>query len=72
MHRFDRQIRPSMTVREVRVRFPQTVAVLEEFGFRAVCDDCSLEIVARRQELNPADVIDALNMAIVRQAADNG
>ena len=67
MQRFDHLIRPSMTVRDVKVRFPQTASVFEELAFRTVCDDCSIEVVARRQGLTPADVIDSLNRAVVAQ-----
>lgn len=66
MFRFDRCIRPSMTVRDVKREYPLTQAVFERFGFRDTCDDCSIEIVARRQDLSVLDVIDALNSAILR------
>jgi hypothetical protein len=61
MLRFDRLIRSSMTVGEVKLEFPRTVAVFERYGFRDVCDDCSIELVARRQGLSPFDVVNELN-----------
>ena len=46
---FDRFIRPSMTVRDVKTQYPGTRAIFEALGFRDACDDCSIEIAARRQ-----------------------
>jgi len=70
MFRFDQLIRPTMTVREVRRRFPQSAAVFERLGFREVCDDCAIEVAARRGDLSPADVVDALNEAVFGAGAD--
>lgn len=67
MFRFDQLIRPSMTVREVKHRYPQTARVFEELGFRSVCDDCAIETVAQRQGLSTLDVVDALNRAMLGQ-----
>ena len=65
---FDRLIRPSMTIREVKAKHPGTRPIFESFGFREVCDDCSIEIVARRQGIAVFQVVDALNWAIVSPA----
>ena len=62
---FDRFIRPSMTIRDVKEKYPATGSIFESFGFREVCDDCSIEIVARRQGIAVCQVVDALNWAIV-------
>jgi len=70
MLRFDHLIRPSMTIREVKIQFPQTVPIFDELAFRAACDDCSIEVVARRQGLTPADVVDALNRAVLAPQGD--
>ena len=61
---FDRCIRPSMTVRDVKTQYPGTGPIFEGFGFRDVCDDCSIEVVARRQGIAVFQVVDALNQAI--------
>ena len=61
---FDRLIRSSMTVREVKVKHPVTRLIFENLGFRDVCDDCSIETVARRQGIAVFQVVDALNWAI--------
>ncbi|MCS6953245.1 MAG: hypothetical protein RMK57_07140 [Bryobacterales bacterium] len=63
--RFDQLIRPGMTVREVRQRYPQTAPIFERLGFRSSCDDCSIEVVARKYGLSPADIVEALNEAVV-------
>jgi hypothetical protein len=65
MLRFDKLIRSSMTVREVKERYPHTSVVFENFGFRYICDDCSIDLVAQRQGLRPSQVVDALNWTIV-------
>ena len=70
MFRFDSLIRANMTVREVRQRFPQAVPVLERLGFRESCDDCALEVVARRQGLSTADVVEELNRAAFGSSGD--
>ncbi len=62
--RFDELVRVSMLVREVKVRHPASVPVFEEYGFRASCDDCSIEQVARKSGLDPQEVVARLNEAI--------
>lgn len=64
MFRFDQLIRSSMSVRNVKADFPDTVPVFESYGFRDVCDDCSIEVVARRQGLSPMDVVNELNRVL--------
>lgn len=61
--RFDQLIRPGMTVREVRQRYPETASVFDRFGFRPSCDDCSIEVVARKYGLSAAQIVEALNEA---------
>jgi hypothetical protein len=63
MFRFDRMIRRDMIVRDVKQSHPATVPVLEEMGFRASCDDCDIETVARKNGLSSQDVLAALNQA---------
>jgi hypothetical protein len=63
MFRFDEMIHSRMTVREVLQRWPATGEVIESLGFRAICHDCDLQTVARRQEIAVADVVLALNAA---------
>ena len=67
MFRFDLLIRPSMTVCEIKNLYPQTVPVFANLGFRDVCDDCAVELVARRAGLSPSDVIETLHSVIFQR-----
>jgi hypothetical protein len=69
MFRFDQFVRRDMVVRDIKREHPETLAVFEDFGFRASCDDCDLETVARKHGLASADVIEALNRAIQAKRA---
>ena len=62
--RFDRLIRPSMVIRDVKREHPETAAVFASFGFREPCDDCSIEQVSRKYGLRSAEIVDALNQSI--------
>jgi hypothetical protein len=48
------------------------VPVLDNFGFRESCDDCSLEVVARKYGLSSRDIVDALNAAAFGRNYDSG
>jgi hypothetical protein len=63
MFRFDQLIRRDMIIREVKQLYPSTIPVFDALHCRHVCDDCSIETVARRNGQNPQDVLDALNQA---------
>lgn len=63
MFRFDQLIRRDMIIRDVKQRFPQTIAVFDAYRFRPSCDDCDIETVARKNGLRTMDVIDSLNEA---------
>ncbi len=63
MFRFDQLIRHDMIVREVKQAHPETMSVFEEFGFRASCDDCDIQTVARKSGLSSQDVVASLNRA---------
>jgi len=63
MFRFDQLIRRDMIVRDVKQRHPETVEVFEQLHFRASCDDCDIETVARKNGLKVQDVVEALNQA---------
>jgi hypothetical protein len=68
MFRFDQLIRRDMIVRDVKQRHPNTVPVFLQFGFHPVCDDCDIATAARKNDLNPADVVEALNEAAFPRA----
>ena len=61
MFRFDRLIRHDMIVRDVKQSHPETIPVFEELGFRASCDDCDIETVARKNGIASLDALEALN-----------
>ena len=70
MFRFDQLIRRDMTVRDVKQRHPETVAVFEQFQFRPVCDDCDIATATRRSGLNLSDVLETLNQAVFGSQAE--
>lgn len=72
MFRFDLLIRPDMTVRDVRQAHPSTAAIFARLGFRDVCDDCAIRVVARRSGLSEHDVVDALNRAVFAADGEGG
>jgi len=71
MFRFDQLIRRDAIVRDVKQRHPATVPVFEELHFRASCDDCDIETVARKNGLNVQDVVEALNQAAFGAGAES-
>ncbi|HUD99468.1 MAG TPA: hypothetical protein VMR62_07835 [Bryobacteraceae bacterium] len=71
MFRFDQLIRHHMIIRDVKQSHPQTIPVFEEFGFRASCDDCDIETVARKNGLRSQDVLAALNQAAFGSDAEH-
>jgi hypothetical protein len=70
MFRFDQLIRRDMIIRDVKQRHPETAPVFEALHFRSTCDDCDIQTVARKNGLNLADVLDALNRAAFGQDAE--
>jgi hypothetical protein len=72
MFRFDQLIRSGMTVRDVKQRYPSTVPLFEQFGFRSVCDDCDIATAARRIGLDTSDVLQALNDATFGPRTEQG
>jgi hypothetical protein len=70
MFRFDHLIRRDMTVREVKQRHPETVALFEQLQFRPVCDDCDIATATQRSGLDLSDVLEALNQAVFGPQAE--
>jgi hypothetical protein len=70
MFRFDQLIRRDMIIRDVKQRHPETIPVFENLRYRASCDDCDIETVARKNGLNSLDVLEALNQAAFGPKAD--
>ena len=65
MFRFDQLVHSRMTIRDVKQQWPATIELFEGFGFRASCDDCDLQSVSRKHGLAVADVVTAVNVAIM-------
>jgi hypothetical protein len=70
MFRFDQLIRRDTIVRDVKQRYPETVAIFEQLQIRPSCDDCDIETVARKNGLNSVDVVTALNQAAFPRKVD--
>lgn len=68
--RFDRLIRAAMLVRDVKVRHPECVPIFERHGFRAACDDCSIEQAARKYGVDPLELVAELNATVLARAGD--
>ena len=71
MFRFDQLIRRDTIIRDVKQRHPETIDIFEQLHFRAACDDCDIETVARKNGLDVRDVVDALNQAAFVPEAEN-
>jgi hypothetical protein len=65
---FAELIRRDMTVRDIRNRHPETRDVLERYGVRAPCWECSLAEVAHRSGVGVEELLQALNQAVFGQA----
>ena len=63
MFRFDQLIRRDTIIRDVKQRHPATIPVFENLHYKAPCDDCDIETVARKNGLKVVDVVEALNQA---------
>jgi len=72
MFRFDQQIRRDMIVRDVKQRHPSTIPVFERLRFHAVCDDCDIGTVARKNGLEIPFVLNALNDAAFGAQEETG
>jgi len=66
MLQFTDLVRGCETVRDVKQKFPETEAVFEEFGLRASCYDCSIEMAARKVGASFDDLLVEVNKAIYK------
>jgi hypothetical protein len=53
-------------VRDVKQKFPETTPVFDQFGLRASCDDCSIEMSARKVGASFEDLLVEVNKAIYK------
>lgn len=54
----------TMTVREIRERFPVTRDLLAAFDFPEACWDCPVDAAARKQGFRAEEVVTALNLVV--------
>ncbi len=64
MFQFADLVRGGEAVRDIKQRFPETVAVFEEFHLRPSCDDCSIEMAARKAGACLEDLLVEINKVI--------
>jgi hypothetical protein len=67
MWQFTDLVRGGEIVREVKQKFPETEPVIEKFGLRPSCYDCSLEMAARKVGTPCDDLLVEINQAIYKQ-----
>jgi hypothetical protein len=64
MLQFSDLVRGGEVVRDVKQKFPETTPVFEKFGLRPSCDDCSIEMSARKVGASLEDLLVEANKAI--------
>jgi len=66
MLQFTDLVRGGEAVRDVKQTYPETATVFEKFGLRTSCDDCSIEMAARRVGASFEDLLVEVNTAIYK------
>jgi hypothetical protein len=66
MLQFTDLVRGGETVRDIKQKYPETAPVFEQFGLRASCDDCSIEMAARKVGASFEDLLVGVNTAIYK------
>ncbi len=66
MLQFTDLVRGGETMREVKLKFPETVPIFDRFGLRPSCDDCSIEMAARKVGATCEDLLVEVNTAIYK------
>ncbi len=66
MLQFTDLVRGGEAVRDVKQKFPETAPIFEQFGLRASCDECSIEMAARKVNASFEDLLVEVNKAIYR------
>ena len=64
MLRFTDLVRGTEIVRDVKQKYPETETVLERFGLRPSCFDCSIEMAARKAGAPFDDLLVEINKVI--------
>lgn len=66
MLQFTDLVRGGETVRDIKQRFPETALAFDQFGLRPSCDDCSIEMAARKVGASFEDLLVEVNKAIYK------
>jgi len=66
MLQFTDLVRGGEAVRDVKQRFPETAPVFEQFGLRPSCDECSIEMAARKVGASFEDLLVEVNKSIYK------
>jgi hypothetical protein len=66
MVQFTDLVRGGESVRDIKQKFPETAAVFEQFGLKSSCDDCSIEMAARKVAASFEDLLVEVNKAIYK------
>ena len=66
MLQFTDLVRGAEAVREIKQKFPETAPVFDQFGLRSSCDDCSIEMAARKVGASFEDLLVAVNEEIYK------
>ncbi|MDR3674225.1 MAG: hypothetical protein P4N24_01960 [Acidobacteriota bacterium] len=66
MVQFTDLVRGGETVRDIKQKYPETTPVFEQFKLRPSCDDCSLEMSARKVGVPLEDLLVEINKAIYK------
>jgi hypothetical protein len=64
MLQFTDLVRGVEVVRDVKQKYPETAPVFEKFGLRPSCDDCSIEMSARKVGASLEDLLVEANKVI--------
>jgi hypothetical protein len=66
MLQFTDLVRGGETVREIKQKYPETAPVFEQFALRPSCDDCSIEMSARKVGAPFEDLLVEVNKSIYK------
>jgi len=66
MFQFTDLVRGGEAVREIKQKYPEAVKVFEQFGLRPSCDDCSIEMAARKVGACLEDLLVQVNTIIYK------
>ena len=66
MLQFTDLVRGGEAVRDVKQKYPETAAVFEQFGLRPSCDECSIEMAARKVGATFEDLLVEVNKSIYK------